>query len=215
MPKKVTTQDWINKIENKFPKRYTFEHTKYYGQFIEMTITCKIHGNIQVVPKYVVSRNRDCNYCKGFVPDIEINQEKLQEWYVYEQETGHFKVRATGKILGTLTDGYLVVNMKGKVFSVHRLIYIYMHDYCPEVIDHVNHNRSDNRWINLRGGSYEMNNANIHGNCVVKQSNGYLARVFDKGEYQRLGTYDTYEDAYIVSQKYRQDRIDLEHLHSI
>ncbi len=216
MPKKVTTQDWINKIENKFPGKYTFEKTKYFDQFIEMTITCKIHGDIKVVPKYVISRNRDCNYCKGFVPDIEINQEQLRKWYVYEPETGNFKVRATGKILGTKTDGYLVVNMKGKVFAIHRLIYMYMLNTFPEVVDHRDRDRSNNKWENLRGGDYFLNNHNIEADGAYESSPGrYTSRVYHRGEYIVMGTFDTFNEAREKSQEFYNTRIKLGDIHSI
>lgn len=86
-------------------------------------------------------------------------------------------------------DGYLRVRYKGKNHYVHRLIYSLVTGLEPESVDHINGDRSDNRWVNLRGATKAQNRHNskrpttnktgIKG--VSRQGTGYRAEVVVNG----------------------------------
>lgn len=96
--------------------------------------------------------------------------EKLRDVLSYSPDTGDFtwtnpprpsKVRA-GDVAGTvMTDGYKSITIDRKMHKAHRLAWLYMTGEWPEKrMDHINRNRGDNRWTNLRPATYSQNTAN-------------------------------------------------------
>jgi hypothetical protein len=67
-----------------------------------------------------------------------------------------------GTIAGSRnTRGYTQIRIDGKDYYVHRLIFFMMMGRWPEgEIDHINGDRSDNRWCNLREVSHAENSRN-------------------------------------------------------
>lgn len=64
-------------------------------------------------------------------------------------------------------DGYLRTSVYNKPQRIHRLIFLLHHGYLPEVVDHINGDRLDNRIENLRSS-----NALLNGNNREKHRNG-------------------------------------------
>lgn len=105
-----------------------------------------------------------------------ITQQRLMEVLHYDPETGEWMWaatlsarRVTGQAAGGITDaGYRSIRVNGNLFRAHRLAWLYMTGEWPaEQIDHVNGERSDNRWINLRAATEQQNKANtrVSANC--------------------------------------------------
>lgn len=57
--------------------------------------------------------------------------------------------------------GYLVGRINGSGVKAHRIIWKMVTGVDPEVIDHINGDRSDNRWVNLRSVSPVENARNL------------------------------------------------------
>ena len=77
-------------------------------------------------------------------------------------------------------------------------------------IDHINHDRADNRWVNLRQVSNAENSRNRimctrnksghTGVCWDKATNKWKSQIGFDGQVNRLGTYENIDDAIMVRQ---------------
>lgn len=116
----------------------------------------------------------------------------------YNPETGVLRNSRLGKELGAYNgQGYLDVMIDGNRYKVHRVIWFLFYGEWPNcVIDHINHNRSDNRIENLRDVDHSTNSQNRKKNVGVHRSGRYW-RVRRKvaGEYQYGGYFENREDA--------------------
>lgn len=113
-----------------------------------------------------------------FMQDIVINQIKAA--FQYNPETGSITRLAnivrtngrpthhrTGQIVGSKhCSGYRhtrFTSSLGKIHLLeHRLAFLLMGKDIPLNVDHINGNRSDNRWINLRPSNNSENQLNRH-----------------------------------------------------
>ncbi len=92
----------------------------------------------------------------------QITQERLQELYSFEPETGIFTKKNTGKVASNVHNGYIRITIDYKEYRAHRLAYLYMTGKFPkDIVDHKNHIKSDNRWSNLRVVSHQENCKNF------------------------------------------------------
>jgi pterin-4a-carbinolamine dehydratase len=90
-----------------------------------------------------------------------MTQQKLRTLVSYNQETGIFVLLRTGKELGTQAKSlYMQTSLEKKQFYLHRLAFLYMTGEMPEEVDHINHIRNDNRWLNLENSTHRMNAKN-------------------------------------------------------
>ena len=115
-----------------------------------------------------------------------ITQKQLKEYLSYDRNNGEFialqrspKYPASRK-LGTLhSTGYVVIKIQKKLYKAHRLAWLYETGKFPDgVIDHINRNKSDNRFCNLR----EIEITHNSENNPIKKSNssGYPGISFKK-----------------------------------
>lgn len=62
------------------------------------------------------------------------------------------------KKCGWIQNGYLYIYIDNKSYLGHRLAWLYIHGEFPQnEIDHLNHNRSDNKISNLREATHQEN----------------------------------------------------------
>jgi len=97
-----------------------------------------------------------------------MNADKLKSLFNYDRDSGIFTRRTNnngykvGDVVGGLaTAGYLTTVVKGKVYRLHRLAWLYEYGTNPnDEIDHINHIRNDNRINNLRSVTKQENMKN-------------------------------------------------------
>lgn len=97
-----------------------------------------------------------------------ISPEEVRNMFDYDPVTARFvwkmdvsNVKAGTKAGVKNTSGYLVVRLRKRLYYQHRLIWAIMTGAWPSSsIDHINCDRSDNRWANLRQCSESQNRQN-------------------------------------------------------
>ena len=98
-----------------------------------------------------------------------VTQDYLKDVFDYDAETGLFSrkkvftnVSKVGVPLGAKqSNGYIIINIAGRVYRAHRLAWLYVHGEWPEEdIDHINGDVTDNRICNLRKASRSENLCN-------------------------------------------------------
>lgn len=132
----------------------------------------------------------------------------LETYFSYNRETGMLSWKnptkpsiKPGAAAGYDFQGYRRVTLMGTAYLCHRIIWKMHYGTEPDIIDHINRDRSDNRIENLRSVSVSINNYNV----AARNSTGlkgvkvkgrrYEARTMRGGKYVYIGTYDTAEDA--------------------
>ena len=127
-----------------------------------------------------------------------MNQAEIKSVFDYHTTTGNLIRKSLNKITGTEDHtGYKRTKYKGKTVLCHRLIYIWHHGNIPDHyhVDHIDHNRSNNRIENLQAlppvDNHRKRKPRPHKNAsVYKTKNGWIVKVLVK-----LGPYDTEADA--------------------
>lgn len=123
--------------------------------------------------------------------DADITAERLRELLHYDPETGVFTCRVKitqrlrpGRVMGYKKFGYCVIELGGKAFKAHRLAWLYMTGAWPEqVIDHIDGDRLNNRFSNLRDIPRDQNAQNRkHPNAG--NPTGYLGVNIDSGRFR-------------------------------
>lgn len=143
-----------------------------------------------------------------------INQKLLKEELTYSPETGIFirNKSSGGKLAGCNaggihSEGYIYISLRGKRYFAHRLAWLYMTGENPsQLIDHINGNRSDNRFENLRLATKSQNGRNakvrkdstsgIKGVRFERNLNKWTASIFHGKKRIHLGVFESSDLAY-------------------
>lgn len=139
---------------------------------------------------------------------------RLRELLKYDPETGVFvsltnrgRNTTEGRIAGgRRPNGYLVIRLDGVQHRAHRLAWLYMTGEWPEhEIDHINGDRADNRFANLRDVTRTVNQQNLrvaHRSSksgligAWKRRNRWMAAIRVDGKQICVGQFDTPEEAH-------------------
>ena len=149
----------------------------------------------------------------------EIDIQTLHQNLFYDAETGKiYNLHSRGNIksgkeLGTSTgNGYKTLNLLGKTFFFHRVAFAMHNGFWPEMVDHINGDREDNRVVNLRASNKYLNaqnasakkGARFRGAC--KRPFGYEVFIRSKGRQIYIGRFKNEIEA-----AYAYDLASLEH----
>lgn len=147
-----------------------------------------------------------------------MNQQILKELLNYNPDIGIFtwandrKCVKAGTKAGTITNqGYVRIKILDKVYMAHRLAWLYVYGKLPnDMIDHINHDKADNRIENLREATNQQNQfnkpkskyskSNYKGISFHKKSNKWLAQININKVNTYLGIFDTEEEAALAYQ---------------
>lgn len=101
--------------------------------------------------------------------------------------------------------GYRVTSVKNKFMSVHRLAWILYYKLFPDgIIDHINGNRDDNRFENLRlvdakentRNTYKTRNGRLFGCHFCHYTKKWRAQIKINGKKKHLGRFNTELEAH-------------------
>jgi len=138
----------------------------------------------------------------------------VREFFGYNPITGIlFRTKTinsraqTGTIINTRDKkGYIIVGFANKRYKAHRIIWLLVTGCWPkDHIDHINGDKSDNRWLNLREatnsqnhynmGPTKLNRSGLKG--VGKHADGkWRAYIKGNGKLIHLGLFDSPEVAH-------------------
>lgn len=143
-----------------------------------------------------------------------MNQEELKAELEYSSSTGLFTRKICphcpsqiGAIAGhSRSDNYIAIKLKGKRYLAHCLAVLYMTGNLPKSeTDHINGDRSDNRWENLREVDKQTNLKNrvipktnksgTIGVCWDKRSQAWLAQIATGTYRKHLGYFTDLAEA--------------------
>lgn len=144
-----------------------------------------------------------------------LTQSRLKELFTYNPYTGvltknnltvNSKYKASSKKYTPNAHGYIVIHISGKRYPLHRLAFLYMCGEFPEsVVDHINGDKLDNRWVNLKSTSICENNRNkpirsdnksgVNGVTFHKETKKWQATIRVNGVTKYLGIHKLKSDA--------------------
>lgn len=140
---------------------------------------------------------------------------RLREMLHYDSASGHFtwisapagRKSLIGRRAGYFNCGYLSVMLDKRAYYCHRLAWLYMTGKWPtEQIDHIDLDKSNNSWGNLRQCTNSQNQANTrvrsNNKCGMKgvslhsQGHKWAAQISARGKPIYLGLFETKEEAH-------------------
>ena len=195
-----------------------FSHIKLTPKKKKMNMwlcKCDCGADILIEQRCLNGMRKYCKFCRS----RRKNNYKIFDGYVefyFNNGNGSFiiDVDDLNKVLKynwyEHTGGYVICSMlkTEKNYKRNRKIYLhrYIMDYNGDLtIDHINHNKKDNRKCNLRVATYSENNRNIpltksntsgiQGVHFNSKHDKWVAQIKIKGMAKYLGRYDYKEDA--------------------
>ena len=131
------------------------------------------------------------------------------EMFTAERHHKAWNARYAGKeSFTTLVKGYRAGSVNNRHVYAHRAAFCIVEGRWPGIIDHINGDKSDNHWKNLREVSHvlnmrnlptlETNKSGITGVIFVKSRSVWRASIGVRGSSVFLGDYDTKEKAIIA-----------------
>jgi len=139
----------------------------------------------------------------------ELTQKYLRCLFSYDEAGGNLirsisrsnfvKVGDKAGCLDKIT-GYIKISIDGKDYQAHRLIWLHVYGVWPKYnIDHINHDRADNRILNLRTVKQQenlknlsfskLNTSGITGVYWSKAVNKWLAQIYVNKKAVYLGCF--------------------------
>ena len=110
--------------------------------------------------------------------------------YIYSD--GQLISKRTGSpVVGIDGGGYIVCQSHRRTMKVHRVIFLMHHGYLPDVVDHINRIKDDNRIENLRAANRAQNaqNSGVQTNNKLGVLGVSLAYIIKSGPRAGLPAY--------------------------
>ena len=140
----------------------------------------------------------------------------------YNEETGDliwklpsYLKQRKGEAVGFINEkGYKEVCLNHRRYRIHRLVYFMHYGDVPDILDHINNDRTDNRIENLRPADSSQNSYNrklvgsnksgIKGVYWSKHNNKWRGQIKVRGKKLHIGYFDTLEEAAVIMKPARE-----------
>lgn len=144
---------------------------------------------------------------------MNITQELMHQ--LFEYKDGILYSKKTGQSVGNKHHtGYRYFYIAGKQYNAHRMIFLMHHGYLPELVDHIDNDRSNDRIENLRPATWSQNLQNMkmrHSNTSgyknvtwTKSKNKWTVALNVNKKYKFVGRFDNLEFADLVATEARE-----------
>ena len=139
-----------------------------------------------------------------------LTQAEALQLFIYDQDTGVLIWKKSEKTAGYVNtgDGYITVMVGGKNYKAHRIAWLMTYGYWPNQVDHIDHDRINNRIANLREVCQQENSRNMSlrgtntsGHVGVswhKKANKWAASITIDYKARHLGLFSNFEDAVLA-----------------
>lgn len=161
-------------------------------------------GIANVLPNLkVLNECFDANFVRG----ILIWKVRPISHFINAATAKKINAKFSGKIAGSISEGYYKVKIFGRMYPVHRILYYMCHNIIDInlEIDHINHNKQDNSINNLRlvtslinnnnKQNYNNNTTGIRGIYWHKINKKWQASIGHNKKNIYIGSYNNFEDA--------------------
>jgi len=130
---------------------------------------------------------------------------KPREMFTTDRQFKTWNTRFSGKEAGNANgaNGYRNVGVLGVLYLAHRIIWMHYYGEWPNEVDHINHDRYDNRISNLQEAVRTTNMQNS--SLSVNNTSGFNGVQFRRGKWLavigvnnrriQLGTFSNFNDA--------------------
>jgi hypothetical protein len=145
----------------------------------------------------------------------DLSHDRLKEVLIYSPLSGGWTWRkdmGANKIKGLAaggvdkSDGYHYIQIDGKLYKSSRLAFLYLYGYFPEnEVDHIDRDRSNNTWSNLKEvsrscnmrntGLFSTNKTGVKGVFWDKGHKRWQSQVTVNNTRKLIGRYKTFEEA--------------------
>lgn len=120
--------------------------------------------------------------------------------------------------------GYPFASIMGKQYRIHRLAWVYAYGLEPNIIDHINGVRTDNRLCNLRNTTHQGNHLNqkrnstntsgVAGVYFMKAKKLWCAQMKFNGKTYHLGSSKSFFEA-VCLRKSEERKLGFSHDHGV
>lgn len=214
MSRRKSTEEFIKECKLIHGDNYIYNKTIYTTAKTKVIITCKKHGDWTMISSNILMGQK-CPKCSslGAIQKLKENASNRRNWNLQQPDEYKLIPLTQGKF--TMVDNEDFESLKdinwccvnGYVYNneigfIHRLIM-----NCPSdmVIDHINHDKLDNRKENLRFATIAENNRNqrpvrnsyskYKGVFFIKSQGKWEADICKNYTRYKLGRFTTEEEA--------------------
>ena len=148
-----------------------------------------------------------------------LTKEIVKSLFDYRGGALYWKVRAANNVFAgdkagfIQGNGYYGVRIDGKIYQLHRVIFLYHHGHLPVMVDHIDGNTLNNHIENLRpatpatnGANQQISTANTSGVKNVswnKAARKWTVVVQKAGVPHYFGRYKSLDEAALVAKQAR------------